>query len=94
MNVQQHHTPEELRSLALEHRGTMLGTRLQAVVLARSGQTALAIAQALGFDRKTIVLWINHYNTRQLDGLVDHFSPGRPCELNPEQLQALKNRLD
>lgn len=94
MRVQEHHTLEELKQLAAEHRGSIFGIRLQAVILARNGKTAAAVGEALGFCPKAVILWISHYNRQGLDGLVEHHSPGRPCSLSPRQLEELQVRLN
>lgn len=94
MKVQEHHTLDELKRLAVEHRGTILATRLQAVILARQNSIGAEIARALGFSRKAVAMWVSQYNYRGLEGLVDRPRRGRPCELKPQQLAELKARLD
>ena len=94
MKVQEHHTLAELPQLAHHLRGSLLGLRFQAVVLARQKKTAAFIAAALGYTAKTIVLWVSHYNARGLEGLRAESPPGRSCDLTPAQQEQLKARLD
>lgn len=94
MKVQEHHTLDELKRLALEHRGTTLGIRLQAVILARQNKIGAEVAQALGFSRKVVAMWISQYNYHGLQGIMDSPRRGRRCELDPQQLAELKARLD
>jgi transposase len=55
-----------------------LASRARIVLGCAAGGSDLAVAAALGADRKTVGKWRRRYLARGLDGLVDEPRPGRP----------------
>jgi transposase len=69
-------------------------TRLQAVVLAKEGQSAPAIARSLGVGRRTVQDWIHWYNTQGLTRLSGKVPPGKAPPLSPEDLEKFLARIE
>lgn len=69
-------------------------TRLQAVVLAKEGQTAPAIARSLGVGRRTVQDWIYWYNTQGLSRLSGKVPPGKAPPLSAEDLEKFLARIE
>jgi transposase len=69
-------------------------TRLQAVVMAKEGHTAVAIAQTLGVGRRTVQDWIHWYNTQGLARLAGRVPPGKAPPLAPAQLEQFLARIE
>ena len=64
--------------------------RLLAIALVLEGRPRTEAAEACGMDRQTLRDWVHHYNKEGIDGLSNRRSPGRPAQLNAEQLAAFK----
>ena len=64
--------------------------RLLAIALVLEGRPRTEAAEACGMDRQTLRDWVHHYNDEGIDGLFNRRSPGRPAQLNAEQLAAFK----
>ena len=64
--------------------------RLLAIALVLEGRPRTEAAGACGMDRQTLRDWVHHYNDEGIDGLFNRRSPGRPAQLNAEQLAAFK----
>ena len=93
MTVVERETIEELKARRDAARGDRREwMRLQAVVRARQGQTAAAIAAALDVSDRSVQRWVEAYNRGA--GLADRPRSGRPCRLDEDQCQALADRLD
>ena len=60
--------------------------RAKIVFLARQGQRAPAIAQALGLDGRTVRSWMTRFNQLGLAGLEDQPRAGRPATYTPEEV--------
>jgi transposase len=94
MLVADHHTPEELRDLAQSIPQKRIWRRLQAVILAQQGWTAMLIAQSLGCSLRSVKNWVAQYNRGGVEALRERPRPGRPRRLDPEHYPRLKERLD
>ena len=81
MHIEEHDTLDRLREAARRYRGTRTGPRVQAVILAKQGDTAPQIARALGFSRRTVQAWVAAYNRGGLGALPDRPPPG--CTRRP-----------
>jgi transposase len=71
-----------------------LRTRLQAVVLAKEGHTAPAIARNLGVSRRTVQDWVRWYNQEGVERLEGKVAPGTPPPLAPEALDQFLARIE
>src|SRR4051794_6615795 len=58
MHVEDRDSMERLQELAKRDRSTRIWARLQAVILAKQGDTAPEIARALGFSRRAVQAWV------------------------------------
>ena len=94
MHVELYHCSSELKRLAREEKDSSIAVRIRAVYLAVEGQGAVEIAMALGFSRRTIQTWIHSYNRCGLEGLQDRTGRGIKAQLNCDQLQWLRQRID
>lgn len=68
----------------------MIVRRLLAIALLLEGKPRIEAAEVCGMDRQTLRDWVHHYNHDGIEGLSSRRSPGRPAQLTPEQLAALK----
>lgn len=71
MHVQAHHSIEQLRQLAKAQKQARMRIRLQAVVLARQGETASRIAGTLGAARRAVQEWVARHNRHGMEALKD-----------------------
>lgn len=94
MKVAEHLTLEQLEGLAAREGQTRRFLRLRAVLLAATGRTAAEIAHALGAGQRTIQNWVGRYNAEGLAGLDDRPGRGRPCKLDADQLDRLRERIE
>ncbi len=85
MHVEDRDAMERLQELAKQYRNTRTWPRLQAVILAKQGDTAPEIARALGFSRRAVQAWVATYNRGGLDALPDRPRPGRAPLLPRDQ---------
>ena len=77
MYVEDRDSLERLREAAQQCRKTRTWHRVQAVILAKQGDTAPGIARALGVSRRAVQTWVTAYNRGGLDALPDRPHPGR-----------------
>jgi transposase len=85
---------EALRAQLSQAAYGALRTRLQAVVMAKEGHTAVAIARTLGVGRRTVQDWIHWYNTEGLARLSGKVPPGKAPPLSPEDLEKFLARIE
>ena len=78
MFVQNHHSLEELQRLTKALTKKRIWLRHQAVVLAKQGHSAPAIARALGCSRRAVQAWVGRYNQGGLAALQERPRAGRP----------------
>jgi transposase len=93
MHVEQHEPIEALQRLRRLKSHRAIAMRLQAIILARRGQTALQIAAAVGGSRRPVQYWVHRYNAQGVEGLFDRPRPGQPTKLPADQEAAFKQRL-
>ena len=67
MHVKDRHGIDELRRLARKARDGRFRTRLQALVFAKQGHTAVYTAELVGLSRRMVQKWVQRYNE---DGLA------------------------
>ena len=80
MFVQNHHSLEELQRLTKALTKKRIWLRHQAVVLAKQGHSAPAIARALGCSHRAVQAWVGRYNQGGLAALQERPTPdARPA---------------
>jgi transposase len=94
MVVQEHNTLEELQQLAKAITKKRIWLRYQAIVLARQGHSALAIARVLGSSRRAVQTWIARYNQGGISALQERPHTGRPPSLQGPDLLRFQERLE
>jgi transposase len=94
MHVEDRDAMERLQELAKQSRSTRTWPRIQAVILAKQGDSAPEIARALGFSRRTVQAWVAAYNRGGLEALPDRARPGRTPLLSRDQEAQLLERID
>jgi transposase len=94
MHVEDHDPLDRLQEAARRYRNTRTWPRVQAVILARQGDTAPQIARALGVSRRAIQSWVAAYNRGGLEALPDRPHPGRAPILSRDQEVRLLERID
>jgi transposase len=94
MQVKTEQPLEDLKKLGKAQKDGRTRIRLQAVVLAREGKTAVEIAQALGAARRAVQDWVARYNRGGVDALKEGRHSGKPPRLKRELEEKLKARLD
>src|SRR5260370_1167656 len=77
MYVEDRDSLERLHEAAKQCRKARTWPRVQAVVLAKQGDTASDIARALGVSRRAVQAWVAAYNRGGLEALPDRPHPGR-----------------
>jgi transposase len=94
MYVEDRDSLERLQEAAKQCRKTRTWPRLQAVVLAKQGDTAPDIARALGVSRRAVQSWVAAYNRGGLEALPDRPHPGRAPILPRTQEGRFLERID
>ncbi len=94
MHVEERHGVDELRGLARKARDGRVRTRLQVLVLAKQGHTAVRTAELLGMSRRMVQELVRRYNEDGLAGLSDRFGRGRACKLSEAQRLQLQQRIE
>jgi len=77
MYVEDRDSLERLQEAAKQCRKTRAWPRVQALFLAKQGDTAPEVARALGVSRRAVQTWVATYNRGGLDALPDRTHPGR-----------------
>jgi transposase len=85
MHVEERDSMEHLQEAARQYRHTRTWPRVQAVILARQGDTAREIARALGVGTRSVQAWVTAYNRGGLEALPDRPHPGRTPTLPHDQ---------
>ena len=94
MHVVAHHAVDELERLARQEKVARVAIRLRAVILAKEGHDAPAIARLLGRSRRAVQQWVRWYNQEGVGALPDAPRPGKKTKLTPEQEAGLCAWLD
>src|SRR4051812_43509504 len=77
MHIVEHDPLDRLQEAARGHRNTRTWPRVQALILAKQGDSAAQIARALGVSRRAVQGWVAAYNRAGLEALPDRPHPGR-----------------
>jgi transposase len=94
MHVEDHDPLDRLQEAAKRYRNARTWPRLQALILAKQGDTALGIARSLGFSRRAVQAWVAAYNRGGLEALPDRTHPGRAPILPHDQEGCFLERID
>ncbi len=94
MHVVEHHTVEELHTLARSEHDPKMVTRLHAVALAKRGKSAPQVAEEFGYSRRGVQFWVKWYNEGGVEHLRNEGGQGRKPPLAASEQQRLKQRLD
>src|SRR4051812_4741151 len=94
MHVEDHDPLDRLQEAAREYRNTRTWPRVQAVILAKQGDTANQIARALGVSRRAVQAWVTAYNRGGLEALPDRPHPGRTPTLPRDEEARFLERID
>ena len=94
MYVEDRDSLECLQEAAKLGRKTRAWPRIQAVVLAKRGDSAPEIARALGVSRRAVQTWIAAYNRGGLEALPDRPHPGRAPILPRAEEGRFLERID
>ena len=94
MHIEDHNPLDRLQEAARGHRNTRTWPRVQAVSLAKRGDTAPQIARALGVSRRAVQAWVAAYNRGGLEALPDRPHLGRAPILSRDREVRLLERID
>src|SRR3954453_3713526 len=94
MYVEDRDAVERLHEAAKQCRKTRTWPRMQAVSLAKQGDTAPDIARALGVSRRAVQSWVAAYNRGGLQALPDRTHPGRDPILPRAEEARFLERID
>src|SRR3954452_4312553 len=94
MHIEDHDPLDRLQEAARGHRNTRTWPRVQAVLLAKQGDSAAQIARALGVSRRAVQAWVAAYNRGGLEALPDRPHPGRTPILPRDQEDCFRQRID
>jgi transposase len=94
MHIEDHDPLDRLREAARDYRNTRTWPRVQAIILAKQGDTAPQITRALGFSRRAVQAWVAAYNRGGLDALPDRPHPGRAPTLPHDQEACFRERIE
>jgi transposase len=94
MHVENRDSLERLQEVAKPQRNTPMWPRVQTVILAKQGDSAVQIARSLGRSRRAVQAWVAAYNREGLEALEDRPRPGRPPILPRHQEGPFLERID
>src|SRR4051794_34843287 len=94
LHIEDHDPPGRLREAARGYRNTRTWPRVQAIILAKQGDSAARIARALGVSRRAVQAWGAAYNRGGPGALPDRPPPGRAPILPRDQEARFRERID
>ena len=94
MHIEDHDPLDRLQEAARGYRNTRTWPRVQAIILAKQGDSAAQIARALGVSRRAVQAWVTAYNRGGLEALPDRPHPGRTPILPRDQEARFLERID
>src|SRR3954454_531247 len=94
MYVDDRDSLERLQEAATRGRKTRSWPRIQAILLAKQGDTAPQIARALGVSRRSVQAWVAAYNRGGFPALPDRAHPARAPILPRSEEGRFLERLD
>ena len=93
MRVESHHSTEELRALIRKEPSARVVRRLQAVLAALEGETAVVAAAHVPLSNRAVQGWVTRYNVSGVAGLTDRAGRGRKTSLTAEQEATFRARI-
>lgn len=93
MNVEPHHTTEELRTLYRTEKNARLAQRIHGVYLASKGLTCPEIMAIMTAARRTIQQWVHKYNEQGIVELKNKPRPGTPTKLPRKKELKFQRRI-
>lgn len=94
MHVEERDGVDELRRLARSQSDARMRIRVQAIVLAKQGRTAVEIAETLGVSRRPVQAWVRRYNQSGVEGLRHRPGQRRREKLSAAEREQLVARLE
>jgi putative transposase len=94
MHVEDRDPLDHLQEAAQRRRNTPAWTRMQAIVLAKQGDSAVRIAHSLGCSRRAAQSWVAAYNGGGLEALESRPRPGRTPILPRHEESQFLERLE
>ena len=94
MHIEDHDPLDRLQEAAGGHRNTRTWRRVQAILLAKQGDTAAQIARALGVSRRAVQAWVAAYNRGGLEALPDRPHLGLAPILPRDREASFLERID
>src|SRR3954471_20137326 len=94
MHLEDHDPLGRLHEAARRYRSTRTGPRVRAVILAKQGDTAPAIARAPGFSHRAVQAWLAADNRGGLEALPDRPHRGRAPTLPREREARFRERVE
>ena len=94
MYVENHYSQNQLKALIKKQSNAKIALRLETVLLAKQGRTAVEILQLLPLSRRTVQNYVSRYNQYGLKGLEDNYAGGNSLKLTQQQKQKLTSYID
>ena len=94
MHIENHDPLDRLQEATRQYRNTRTWPRVQAIILARLGDTAAQIARALGVSRRAVQAWVAAYNRGGLGALPERPHPGRTPILPRDREDRFRERIE
>ena len=84
---------DDLAAAARRESDGRMQTRILAIRYMQLGHTAPEAAKVFPISDTQLRMWVRRYDTQGLEGLRDRPRPGRPTILDPNKVEALKERI-
>ena len=84
---------DDLAAAARRESDGRVQTRILAIRYMQLGHTAPEAAKVFPISDTQLRMWVRRYDTQGLEGLRDRPRPGRPTILDPNKVEALKERI-
>jgi transposase len=94
MNVEAHHTSQQLLKLYKSQSNPRLARRIHGLYLAAKGLNCNQIMEIVGAKRRTVQQWVRRYNKDGVGGLQDKPRSGQPTKLPRHMEQAFCSRIE
>jgi transposase len=94
MNVEAHHTSQELLKLYKSQSNPRLARRIHGIYLAAKGLSCTQVMEITGAKRRTVQQWVHRYNKDGIGGLPDKPCSGQPTKLPRHMEEAFCNRIE
>jgi len=81
MNIEAHHTSQELLNLYKSQSNPRLARRIHGIYLAAKGLSCAQVMEITGAKRRTVQQWVHRYSKDGIGGLPDKPRSGQPTKL-------------